>query len=120
MPMMSLAPEASTGTPHRVLAQAGAVAAIVLGSAALIAGFWTQFRGERAITDPSDLRIVLPFAVAALAAGVVSLVRRERARPLAIAGMAMAAAAPLLGWVVLVAAVAVVAVVVALVVAKFS
>jgi hypothetical protein len=117
---MTLEPLTRTGASHRLVASAAALVSIVVGAAALIAGFWTQFRGERAITDPSDLRIVLPLAGVALAAGVVSLIRRERDRALAIGGIAMAAAAPLLGWVVLVSVVAVVAVVVMLVVAKFT
>lgn len=106
-------------TSVRTAPLAATIVAIVLGAAALIAGFWTQFAGARAITEPSDLRIVLPFAGLALIAGVVSLVRRERHRPLAIAGMGMAAAAPLLGWVVLVGAVVLGAAIVMIIVAKF-
>jgi hypothetical protein len=117
---VTLQPATSSKPADRLLASAGALVSIVVGAAALIAGFWTQFRGERAITDPSDLRIVLPLAGVALAAAIVSFVRRERARPLAIAGLAMAACAPLLGWVVLVGTVAAVAIVVMVVVAKFT
>jgi hypothetical protein len=103
-----------------VARHAGGILAMVFGFAALLAGFWTQFGTERAITEVPDLRIVLPLAGAALVAGVVAFIRKERQQSLAIGGLAMAAAAPILGWVVLVAVVAATAVLVMLIVAKFQ
>jgi hypothetical protein len=116
---MALEP-AMKGPRSRLAASAGAFVCLLLGSATLLAGFWTQFRGERAITDPSELRVVLPLLAAAGVAGLISFLRRERDRVLAVAGLAMAAAAPLLGWVVLVGLVAAGAALVMLVVAKFT
>jgi hypothetical protein len=98
---------------------AGSILAIVFGGCALLAGFWTQFGAGRDITAPSDLRIVLPLGTAAIIAGIVALVRRERQRALGVAGMVMAAAAPMLGWVVLIATIAALGVIVVLIVAKF-
>jgi hypothetical protein len=94
--------------------------AMVLGGAALIAGFWTHFGTGRAMTDVADLRIVLPFSVAAVLAATIAFVRRERLPGLAIGGLAMAAAAPILGWVVLVGVVAACAIVVMIIAAKFQ
>lgn len=95
------------------------VAAMIFGLAALLAGFWTQFRRGHEITEPSELRVVLPLGAVALVAAVVALVRREPTPALAVGGLAMALAAPLLGWVVLVAAVAAAAMLALLVIAKF-
>ena len=116
---MTLAPATRTPTPWYVRNAAGLVA-LVLGAAALFAGFWTQFDGAREITDATDLRVVLPLAAAALAAAVVSLVRRERPVGLAVGAVGMAAAAPLVGWVVLVAAVAAATLVVAVIIAQLT
>jgi hypothetical protein len=55
-----------------------------------------------------DVRITAPFLVLACAAAVVSLVRRERAHALPIAGVALAAAAMVLGWVIVVGIIALV------------
>jgi hypothetical protein len=116
---MGLEPATRTPSPW-YLRLAGATVALVFATAALIAGFWTQFGGAREITQPTDLRIVLPLASAALIAAIVSLARGERPRGLAIGALGMAAAAPLLGWVVLVGAVAAATLVVAVIIAKFQ
>src|SRR5262245_64325701 len=89
---------------------AASVVALVVGGAALLSAFWTQFCAGHDITRPSDLRIVLPLGGTAIASAIVALVRREPERGLAVGAIAMAAAAPLLGWAVLVATVAAVAV----------
>lgn len=109
----------TTSKPWVVRHAFGAVAT-VFGVAALLAGFWTQFQGGREITAPSELRVVLPLGSVAIVAAIVSLVRREQRRELAVMGIAMALAAPLLGWVVLVAAVCAAAGIALLIIAKFQ
>lgn len=109
---------ATTGPLSVLDRHGGGILAVLFGAAALLAGFWTQFGTQRQLTEASDLRIVLPFAALTLIAAVVSFIRRERLRELAVGGLAMALAAPLLGWVVLVGAVAGGAIIVMLVVAK--
>jgi hypothetical protein len=116
---MALEPATSTPKPW-YLRLAAALLALTFATAALVAGFWTQFADERRITDPSDLRIVLPLAGLALIAAIVSLARGERPRGFAIGALGMAAAAPLLGWVVLVGAVVAVTLVVGVILAKLS
>jgi hypothetical protein len=88
---------------------AAGLASLVFGAVSLVIAFWIQFGTPHDITTPTDLRVTLPLLAAAILAGVTSFVRREKLRPLAVSGIAMAAAAPLLGWVVVVAAVALVA-----------
>ncbi len=117
---MRLTPETRPTPASPLLRHAGGVLAMVFGAAALVTGFWTQFGAERQLTETGDLRFVLPLGAAALVAGIVALVRRERLSGLAIGGMAMALAAPVLGWVVLVAIVAAAALAVMLVVAKLN
>jgi len=97
-----------------------ALVGMAFGCAALLAGFWTQFADTRKITDPSDLRIVLPLAGVALVAAVISLARGERPRGYAVAALGMAVASPLLGWVVLVGAVVVATLIVGVVIAKLN
>ena len=99
---------------------AAALVALVFATAALLAGFWTQFADARKITDPSDLRIVLPLAGIALVAAIVSLARGERPRGFALGALGVAAAAPLLGWVVLVGAVVVGTLIVGVILAKLN
>lgn len=117
---MVLERSAGTGSRSVWLARLGGVLSLVFGAAALIAGLWTQFGTAREITELADLRVVLPLGSLALVAGIVSLVRRERPVALAVGGMAMGLAAPVLGWVVLVSVVAAAALLVILVIAKFQ
>jgi hypothetical protein len=116
-----MALEPATAPPRPWYARLpAALVGLAFATAALLAGFWTQFAGERRITDPSDLRIVLPLAGLALVAAIVSLARGERPRGFAIGALGMAAAAPLLGWVVLVGAVVVATLVVGVILAKLN
>jgi len=111
--------EPPTTTKPWIVSNVAGVVAMIFGFAALLAGFWTQFQGGREITQPSELRVVLPLGSVALVAGVIALARREPHHALAVGGIAMALAAPLLGWVVLVAAVAAAALLALLIIAKF-
>jgi hypothetical protein len=95
------------------------IACVALGAISLLAAFWMQFGGHREITTPPDPLVTVPLLVLAIAAGVWSFLRREKMRALPIAGVSMAAAAAVLGWIVVVACVGVVALVALLVIAKF-
>jgi hypothetical protein len=110
----------ATSSGPWVTRHVGGTLAMIFGTAALIAGFWTVFAVGREITEVADLRVVLPLSGVAIVSGVVALLRRERLPGLAIGGIALATAAPVLGWVVLVAIVAVAALAVMLLAAKFQ
>jgi hypothetical protein len=99
---------------------AAGIIAIVVGFVGLVAAYWLQFGPDHAITQVPDLRVTIPFLVVTVASGTVALVRGERMRGLPIAGMAMATAATVLGWFILVAAVAAVAVIAILIAAKLN
>ncbi len=80
---------------------AGAIAALI-GLASLAVAAWLQFGGDRPLSDVPDVRITVPPLVAAVAAAIASVVRRERPYALAIIGVACAACALALGWVIVV------------------
>ena len=104
---MKLARQTPAPAPAEWLRRhAAGLGCCALGIAALAAGCWMQFGGERALTDTPDVRITVPLLVVTLAAGVASLARREGALVLPVIGVALAAAALVLGYVVLVVAVA--------------
>lgn len=68
--------------------------------------------------DPAripDVRLTAPFLVAALAATIASLVRREGAYALSLGGCALAGAAMVLGWFIVVGAIALAAALIILV-----
>jgi hypothetical protein len=109
---------ASGHGPWYARSAAGIVAALV-GGAALIAGYWTQFAGGQPVPTVGNPAIFLPLLGAAVVAAAVSFVRRERPIALPVAGLAMGLAAPVVGWVILVAAVAAGTALVLLVIAKF-
>jgi hypothetical protein len=104
--------------PWYVRCWAGILAALI-GGAAIIVGYWTQFGSGQPVPTVGSPAIFLPLFGGALVAAIVSFARREKPVGLAIAGLAMGLAAPVVGWLVLVAAVAAVAVAVLLVIAKF-
>jgi hypothetical protein len=111
--------ERATGVGPWYASSGASIVAVVLGGSALIAGYWSQFGTGRPIPTVGELSVFLPLFAATLAAAVIGFVRREQLQALAIGGVAMALAAPIVGWVVLTAAVAAVALVVLLIVAKF-
>lgn len=82
-----------------------AIAALVLG----IVAFAVVCGSQREMWSTPDWRLSVPgFAITA-AASLMSLARRERAYPLWIVGLALAAASLVLGWFLMVAIVAAVA-----------
>lgn len=99
---------------------AAGLACVVVGAISLLVAFWVHFGGgSHDITEVTDLRVSMPLLVLAILAGGASFARRERNHWLPIVGMALALAAPLIGWLILVAIVAIIAIVVMLVIAKF-
>jgi hypothetical protein len=95
-------------------------AALVLGVIALLVAFYLQFGRGKAITDVPDLRVTLPLLAVTIAVGVAALIRRERLWALPVAGMACAVGGVVVGWLVLVGAVAAVAVLAIVIIAKLT
>jgi hypothetical protein len=96
------------------------LACVAVGAIGLVIAIYLQFGSKREITTPPDLRVTIPLLVLALAGGITSLVRREHLRILPIVGVAMALASVVIGWLIIVAAVAAVAIVAILIIAKFT
>jgi hypothetical protein len=111
--------ERATGVGPWYVRLGAGVVALLVGAGALITGYWSQFAAGRPIPTVGEVSIFLPFFVMTLVAATIAFVRREKLPGLAIGGLAMAVAAPIVGWVVLTAAVAAVAVAVLLILAKF-
>ena len=59
------------------------------------------------MTRIPDARVTTPFLVAALVAALIALIRREGAYALPVAGVALAGAAMVMGWAVVVGVIAV-------------
>jgi hypothetical protein len=93
------------------------ICALLVGGIALLTGAWGQFRGQP-IPTVGDLYVLLPLLAGTITLGGIAFIRRETPT-LPVAAIAMAAPAPLLGWVILVAAVASAAGIVLAVLAKF-
>jgi hypothetical protein len=111
----------STGTPGPWYRRhAFGIAAASLGGIAILIAFWIQFGGEREITRVPDLRVTIPFLLVTAGLAVTAFVRRERLRALPIAGLALATSACVLGWLIIVAAVAAAAVIAILIIAKMT
>ena len=86
-----------------------------LGLIAVAAASLLYFGGDDDVTRIPDVRFTTPFLVASLAAAIVSFARREGVYALAIGGIALAGAAMVLGWAIVVGIIAVVTAVVILV-----
>jgi hypothetical protein len=96
------------------------VVALTLGVIALLVAFYLQFGRGKAITDVPDLRVTLPLLVVTVAAGVAALLRHERLWALPVAGMACAVGGVVVGWLVLVGAVAAATILVIVIIAKLT
>ncbi|MEZ4361163.1 MAG: hypothetical protein R3B48_13340 [Kofleriaceae bacterium] len=97
-----LAPPPSTaGAALR--ARAAGLAALTLGAV----GFIVVTVSQRSVWAQPDWRLTTPFFVASLAAAAVALARKEPSYALPLLGVGLAAAAMVLGWFLLVAAVVV-------------
>ena len=114
--------ERSAGTERApgFLASAATIVSLAVGTAALIAAYWLQFHDGRDITRVPDVRVMLPLFAVAAVAGIVALVRREPRPALPILGIALAGAGVVLGWFLLVLAVAAATSIVLLIVLKLN
>ncbi len=83
-------PEHLSSVPRRV----AATVALVLGVVALVVVLVLQDH----LWSVPDWRISVPPLVATAGASLVSVMRRERAYPLWLAGLGLAAAAAVIGW----------------------
>lgn len=79
---------------------------VALGSIAIVIGSLGYLAAGEEIARIPDVRLTAPLLVAACAAAVASLVRREGAYALPVSGVAMAGAAMVLGWVIVVGIIA--------------
>lgn len=111
---------AGSGRPPWIVRHACGLGAVAVGFAALIAAFVMQFGGGREITTVPNPWITVPLFLATAGVAAGAFVRREPLKALPIAGAAMAASALVLGWLVLVAAVALVAAIAILIISKLS
>jgi divalent metal cation (Fe/Co/Zn/Cd) transporter len=109
---------AGLGRKPWFLAHAATAVALAVGIASLIAGYWLQFERGREITQIPDLRVTLPLAALAAAAGIVAFRRREPYPAVAVLGVGMAGTAVVLGWFLVVAAVGGATLLLALIAAK--
>jgi peptidoglycan/LPS O-acetylase OafA/YrhL len=96
------------------LRHAAGLVCAVLGLAAIAVASILCFGGDEIQRIP-DVRVSMPFLVGVLAAAIVSLVRREGAYALPIGGVALAGAAMVLGWALVVGVIAVITAVIILV-----
>jgi hypothetical protein len=99
---MELKPETRAGpVPNFFAAHAVGLVALLIG----VVGFSVvAFTQEKLWMQP-DLHVALPFFIAAIAAGVVSLARKEGALYLPLLGVGLAGAAMVLGFVIIFGAV---------------
>lgn len=74
------------------------VVCIVIGVIAVGVTAWVHFGGDGAVTDTPDVRVTVPMLILAMAAGIGSVVRRERKLVLPILGVGLAAGATIIGW----------------------
>jgi hypothetical protein len=110
-PAPTLRPATRTASPNFFAQHALGLAAIVIGLAAIVEATFTQ----DALWTLPDWRITVPFFVAAGAATVVSFVRKEGMPVLPLAGLGLAAVSVVLGWFLVMAAIAVVTAIIILI-----
>ena len=92
--------------------QPAAVVCLALGGVAIVVASLFVMAGTGLFEELPDLRVMLPLWIAAAIAGAASVLRKERSYGLVLAGVALASASLLLGWVLALVAVAAVALVI--------
>ena len=101
-PLRPASGQPSPRTPSAwLLAHALGLGAIVLGATSFTIA---AIRQDELWSTP-DHRVTIPFFVATLVIAIVSFVRQEPTRILPLAGLALAAIAVALGWVIVVGAI---------------
>jgi hypothetical protein len=101
-PEPRLTPETRAGpSPHWFRDHAMGLLALAIG----VAGFIAVATQQQEFWAQPDLRLSVPFLIASIAVGVVSMARREGAIYLPLLGIGLAAAAMVLGFVVVFGAV---------------
>ena len=85
---------------------AAGLVAFLVGLTALSVTALVHFGGEGELTKIPDIRLTIPFLVTAVISAVTAFVRREGAYALPVAGLALACSAVVLGWALVLAAVA--------------
>lgn len=106
---MALSPEAKRpdGAGQWMRAHAAGLACAGLGLVAVAVASLLYFGGDD-VTRIPDVRVTTPLLVASLVAAIASFARREGTYALAISGTALAAAAMVLGWAIVVGIIAVI------------
>jgi len=106
---MALRPEARkpAGANDWIRGHAAGLICATLGLVAVTVASLLYFGGDD-VTRIPDVRVTTPLLVATLIAAITSFARREGVHALPIAGIALAAAAMVLGWAIVVGIIAVV------------
>src|SRR5688572_12501038 len=90
--------------------QPAAVVCLAVGAVAVAVAAIFVMQGHGLFEELPDLRVMLPLWLASAVAGAASVLRKERSYGLVLAGVSLASASLLLGWVLALVAVAAVAV----------
>ena len=112
----------STGVPGRfrwARAHPAGLIAFAIGLAALAITAAVHLGSGDEFTKIPDSRLTIPLLVMTVIAGVTTFVRREGAYALPIAGIALAVAATILGWALIIGTVAAVAALIILILSEF-
>lgn len=92
--------------------QPAAALCLAFGGIAVIVAAIFVMQGQGLFEELPDLRVMLPLWIVSALAGAASVLRKERSYGLVLAGVALASASLLLGWVLALVAVAAVALVI--------
>jgi hypothetical protein len=113
-----LEPATITDSKSWFHAQPAAVICLAIGALAVVVAAIYTMQGDGLFEELPDLRVVLPLWFASAGAGAASVLRKERSYALVLAGVALASASLLLGWVLALVAVAAIALVIIHVIAE--
>lgn len=117
---MTLQPSTTVPTrSHWMRSHAAGLAAFVIGLAALAITAAIHLGSGDELTKIPDARLTIPLLITTVIAAVTAFVRREGAYALPFAGLALAVAATVLGWALLIGAVAAVAALIIVILSEF-